>query len=124
MKRKGFTLVELLAVIVILGIIGVIVFPTITKTMRNSKQKAYEEQINEIVRNAKIWGGKHTEELPEIGSEKSVCISLEVLQNEGLLAFGDIKDPRDEEKNIDGSIQITYSKEYHQYIYEYKENGC
>ncbi len=124
MQEKGFTLIELLAVIIVLGIVGVIVFPTVTKTMKNSKQKAYDTQITEIIKAAKIWGSKNTGELPDIGSSESVCITLDDLKEASLIDHGKIQDPRDSEKFIEGSIRISYSTEYHQYIYEYMENGC
>ena len=50
MKKKGFTLAELLGVMVILGIIALIITPVITDTVNQSEQKAYEKQI--------YWGKK------------------------------------------------------------------
>ena len=46
--KKGFTLVELLAVIILLGVIGLIVVPSITKTINNSKEDLYNDQIGKI----------------------------------------------------------------------------
>ena len=48
MKNKGFTLVELLGVIVLLGILGVVIIPKVGDSITNSKETAYitqEEQI-------------------------------------------------------------------------------
>lgn len=42
LNKKGFTLVELLAVIVILAVIMVITIPTVLGSMGNAKQKAYD----------------------------------------------------------------------------------
>ena len=47
-KNLGFTLVELLGVIIILGVIALITFPIIDKAIKNSKQKALEQIINNI----------------------------------------------------------------------------
>ena len=41
-KRKGFTLVELLAVIVILGVIALITVPLTGQVMLNARRKAIE----------------------------------------------------------------------------------
>jgi len=56
MKNKGFTLVELLAVIVILGIIAVITIPKINEQVESSKSKAvkssalsYKKTIDEYI---------------------------------------------------------------------------
>ena len=45
----GFTLVELLAVIIILGIIALITFPIVDKSIENSKQAALEQTIDSIL---------------------------------------------------------------------------
>lgn len=41
MKRNGFTLVELLAVIAILGILIIIVLPNVLSSLKESKQKLF-----------------------------------------------------------------------------------
>ncbi len=42
MENKAFTLIELLAVIIIISIIALIAVPTIIKTIDNSKKKTLE----------------------------------------------------------------------------------
>ena len=51
-KKKGFTLVELLAVIVILAIILVIAVPKITDTIKNSKKASFESSAKTIASQA------------------------------------------------------------------------
>ena len=41
MKNKGFTMIELLAVIVILAIIALIATPVVIKTINNAREKAF-----------------------------------------------------------------------------------
>ena len=52
MENKGFTLVELLGVIIILGVISLITFPIINKSIKNSKEKSLEQIINNIEESA------------------------------------------------------------------------
>ena len=52
MNRKGFTLIEVLAVIVILGIILVVAAPSISNAYKNSKLKSEEiftERLSQII---------------------------------------------------------------------------
>ena len=51
-KKKGFTLVELLAVIVILAIILVIAVPKISDVIRNSKKASFEASAKTIISQA------------------------------------------------------------------------
>lgn len=60
MNKKGFTLVEILAVIVIIGVICAIIFPKISNTINNSEFNTYKlsaqalvDCLNEYVLNKK-----------------------------------------------------------------------
>ena len=48
MDKKGFTLIELLAVIVLLGVVSLVIIPKIGDSISNSKNSAYEVQVNSI----------------------------------------------------------------------------
>lgn len=49
MNKKGFTLVEVLAVIVILGLMSVIIVPKVINTVNDSEKKSYEASVNNLV---------------------------------------------------------------------------
>lgn len=53
--KKGFTLVELLAVIIILGVIALITFPIVDNSIKNSKQAALEQTIDSILESARNY---------------------------------------------------------------------
>lgn len=46
--KKGFTLVELMAILVILGVLLLMAMPSITKTFRDSRGLEEEEYVNNL----------------------------------------------------------------------------
>jgi prepilin-type N-terminal cleavage/methylation domain-containing protein len=55
MKKNAFTLIELLAVIMILAIILVITVPNVQKALTTSFEKAYEFDLNTLKTTAKDY---------------------------------------------------------------------
>lgn len=48
MKNNGFTLIELLGVVTILAMLGLVIVPITTGVIKDSKDKSYNIQINNI----------------------------------------------------------------------------
>lgn len=119
--KKGFTLVELLGVIVVLGLVVTIVTPVIGNTINTSRDKALESQINIIETAAKEWGVENVGELPDVGNVKT--IELSELIDSGKLQNSKIINPKTKEE-MTGCVAIKYNSEYKQYEYEYTEEGC
>ena len=87
-KRKGFTLAELLAVIVILGIITSITVPIVTDQIDKYKTKVCVTQYDNILNAARSYGADH---LTELG--KSKTITLKTLNDDGYIDASNMKDP-------------------------------
>ncbi len=84
-KQKGFTLVELLAVIVILAIIMLIAIPAVLDTMAVAKRKTFIEYIDKAVNQAQ---NKATEaEL--LGDGPSGCVIYNIKNDLGFSNTGD-----------------------------------
>ncbi len=82
--KKGFTLVELIAVVVILGIILVIAVPKITDVINNAKINAVIKNEEMLIRATRNYLVSNNEKLPtEIGGTEEV--TLEQLQTEELI---------------------------------------
>lgn len=63
MKNKGFTLVEILVVIVLLGIIIMLVAPSVLNTSDKTKDKVLKEKITGIELSAASWAGENYSKL-------------------------------------------------------------
>ncbi len=82
--KKGFTLVELIAVVVILGIILIIAVPKITDVINNAKINAVIKNEEMLIRATRNYLVSNNEKMPtEIGSTEEV--TLEQLQTEELI---------------------------------------
>ena len=89
--KKGFTLVELLAVIVVITLISSVGIITYLKTINNSKSKATLLAINNIKEAAYLYSKEGTDEIEwvnsydENGKEsgKYACVSVQQLINKG-----------------------------------------
>ena len=123
-KKNGFTLTELLGIIIILGVVTLIVFPLINKTIKDSKLDAYNAQVKTIIEAAKTWAVNNPNRLPEIDSETEENVSVLELISTGYIKDANnnqIVNPMDETKTMDGCVVIKYSKDYNQYTYDYNE---
>ena len=58
-KKKAFTLIELLAVIIILAIISLIVTVSIGRLIDNARKETYKESVRGIIRSAELYMGKY-----------------------------------------------------------------
>ncbi len=114
-NKKGFTLIELIGVVTLLALIALVVYPAINSVIKNSKEKAYKDQIELLIKAAKEWGIDHAEDLPEEGGTMSLSISS-LLQG-GYITNDNVIDPRQSGNNLSGTIIIRYDK--NQYVYEY-----
>lgn len=119
MRRSGFTLVELLASIIILGAIVAIITPMISKNVSNSKEKALKEIKQNIVEVAKKEYLKNTELLPTEHNKKS-CMILQNMINKKLFDTNVIIDPVTN-ASMYGSVVVSYNKYEDEYSYNYVE---
>lgn len=96
MKKNGFTLVELLAVIVILGITISIVFVKVDNNIKNANEFGNERQRDTIESAALLYVDDNYASLTNLEEKKVDVVTISTLINYGLLSSKDVK-------NIDGN---------------------
>lgn len=112
--KKGFTLVEILAVIVILGVIMLIAYPAIDNTIKESREKAYLENVNSIEAAFLTYSVTY-----DLGyNEEYQTMDIQTIKNAGLLKDEDIKNPIDD-STMKGCIVYRWENTTNQYKYEY-----
>ena len=124
--NKGFTLIELLAVIIVLGIIVFLIFPNVSKTIEESREKAYARQISILEQAAQKYV---KENIDKVSTEQNTCISIDTLISSGYIAAKDkdnegnyvVLNPKTDEP-LSGVVQVKYDEEYKQYEYEYNSS--
>lgn len=83
MKKNGFTLVELISVLVILAVIALITVPALLNVIKDSKQKAYDRNITMIKIAMENWKNKNSSLLPKKGEK--IYLTISELKHESFL---------------------------------------
>lgn len=111
--KRGFTLVELIGVIVILGIIVGIVYPIIDSSFNSTTKKLSKQQISALEDVARLWGARNPDKLSE---DEEKYLTIEELKKSGLIENKSVLDT-DTMEEMNGCIKIEYYN--NKYIYEY-----
>lgn len=110
MNKNGFTLVELMGILVILGVLLVFTVPSITKTLKNSEVKEMEEYEETVCAAAKSYVEVKRLDYPQE-------IKFKKLRDEGYLS-GNVKNPEngnfEKDRHVrvrsqDGKVYCTFS---------------
>lgn len=112
MKKKGFTLVEILGVIILLGIIALIIVPAVDTTIKQAKQKAYDKQVASLLNSLKNWNSDNKSLFKD---NQTVTLTLQDLKEEGYVDF-DIRNPKTS-KCISNNLEFQVEKVNKKYNY-------
>lgn len=80
MKNNGFTLVELIAVVVILSIISMLAAPNIVELMQRSKDGSFVSEVNQLVSQARyMYKNNKTRENMEQENDSTYKVTMREL---------------------------------------------
>lgn len=116
LNKKGFTLVEILAAIVILGILMGLAIVSVSSILSNSKEGFYDNLEDQLILAAKSYYGDHRTLLPQnIGQERQVTV--ETLIKNNYLKRGSVVDYGKAECNTTASYVSVIKSSKSDYIY-------
>ena len=118
--KRGFTLIELMAVIVVLGVLATISIISVDKIIKENKEETYKAQIATIEDAARTWGVKHIKELPDNEGE-AISVPLLYFKNEGIISK-DFKNSKTN-KPFNDDLYVNISYEGGKYKYEVAEES-
>lgn len=119
--NRGFTLVELLAIIIILGMIVITTYPAVGSIIEHGEEKAYNEQVKRIEESTLSYVSKNINTILPEGTE-SAKIAIEDLRTQGFIKKSDVINPKTDQP-MNGCVLITKDT-YGQYKATYQENNC
>lgn len=104
-RLGGFSLIELLTVIAIIGILAAIIIPTVGKVRETAQRTVDSNNLREIGKAAAIYATDNRDVLPNPGSSRPVNAPTQYWQWLGQLArYADLNDPNTYISKIDSAI--------------------
>ena len=115
MNKKGFTLIELIGVILILALLAIIIFPSILSSINSNETSLNNDNKKLIEANAKEYVGDN-QDLFLKDTSKTYCIKLSTLYNAGYTT--NVKGLKDGDAALttDG-VKVTYNGSKYEYQY-------
>ena len=117
--KNGFTLIEMLAIIIILSLITLVTYPIINGVINDSKNDLYNKQIDELERHTKSWISENVESL-ELVDGYSRNVTFEELYNSGFISDPNVKNPKTNEL-LSGCVTISYNSSITGFDVHYNE---
>jgi len=121
-KRKGFTLIEVLGVIVILLLLVLITTPIVINYLKKANKDAENVQEYTIKEAAKSWlSSRENISLTPVSSNECIEVTLRELKEQGYVDY-DIKNPKNKELLSD-DLTVVIRKEESELTYEINDTG-
>lgn len=125
-RRAGFTLVEILIVLVILGILAAIVVPRYSDASANSREVATKEQLRQIRSMVELYKTQHDGQLPNLagGWDSMIKITSYKGRNVGPYMATPAVNPMNGLSNVvNGNVTQAVSGPKAGFIYDYQSGA-
>ena len=119
MNKKGFTLIELIAILTIIALVATITFGVVTKRIADSKQSLYDNLIKDLEKAGEKYMMEHND--VDKYHLNTLCLSISDLQNNNYIEKGVIKNPKTKQE-LTGYVKVTYNNQKNQYEFEFSES--
>lgn len=121
MNNKGFTLLEVILVVAILGVITLIIVPSVSSLLNKNKSEQYENLKKSIISAAKMYVSDNRYDLGINCTNNIYQFTIELNK---LVDASDLSspviDPRDKsEIELSNVVNITYNCSNKSFSYEY-----
>lgn len=113
MNKKGFTLTELIGVIIILGLIAIIAFPPLLKQIKGTQTTIDEATEKMIKVGASNYVNENKNNFPKINNNV-YCISLQMLIDDGKLS-NDLVDSKGDKLDTNKFVKINITNNQYNY---------
>lgn len=126
MNKKGFTLAELLGVIVILAIIAIIAFPSVLGLLNSSQDETDEAMQNFAISAARNYVNDNMDAYPKALEDQTKTynnLKVQTLINEGYISSTSINSDKNCEM-LNDEIKITSDSVKYSYEYITVDGGC
>ena len=107
MEKNGFTLIEMLGVIVILSVLSLITVPIIDRSLNQGKENLSDIQEVQLKKALKNYYAEHLSDFNNISNKE--CKTIRVLKDAGYLPT-DLKDPKTDNV-LDENIKVCVKRE-------------
>jgi general secretion pathway protein G len=137
--KRGFTLVEILIVVIILGILAAIVIPQFTNASKDARRSSMTSQLQTLRSQIELFKLQHRDKLPgfdasnafdeaEFWRHLTTKTDADGVASTAATAFGPylqnmskngLVDPTDATKVVNGTVPGTAAADDQAYIYDY-----
>ena len=118
--KKGFTLVELLGVIILLSVIALITYPNIVGLIESNKEELFNKQIDELKRQSNTWLLYNTDKVRR-EDMFTYGLTFNELYEQGLTTSATINNPLTNSP-LEGCMMLQFKEELNNFEITYDDD--